>query len=79
MSATVTDVRLMAMSLARTTGWHVFPCRPDKTPATPRGFKDACRHPDQIAALWDRHPAPLIGIACGAVSRHRSLGYRRET
>ena len=45
----------------------MFRCRPDKTPATPRGFKDACdiRH---TAALWDRYPAPLIGIACGAVS-----------
>ena len=34
----------------------------------PVASKTPRRHPDQIAALWDRHPAPLIGIACGAVS-----------
>jgi len=62
------DALTMATNLARNCGWAVFPCRLDKRPACPHGFKDASRDPAQIEALWRRYPAPLIGIATGAVS-----------
>jgi hypothetical protein len=59
----------IATHLARKYGWSVFPCRgEDKRPATPHGFKDAVSDPELIAELWCRYPAPLIGIATGAVS-----------
>jgi hypothetical protein len=45
-----------------------FPCRADKSPACPHGFRDASRDPAAILQLWHRFPGPLIGIATGAVS-----------
>lgn len=47
-------------------GWHVFPCRADKAPATPRGFKDATCDLDAVRELWNKHPGPAFGIATGA-------------
>lgn len=47
-------------------GWRVFPCRADKAPATPRGFKDATCDPEQVRELWRAHPGPAFGIATGA-------------
>ena len=58
----------IALSLARNCGYALFPCKPDKTPATGHGFKDAALEPDAIAALWRRHPGDLIGVATGAAS-----------
>jgi hypothetical protein len=58
----------LAINLARNRGWSVFPCRNDKKPACPRGFKDAATDPSAITELWRSHPGPLIGIATGAVS-----------
>jgi Bifunctional DNA primase/polymerase, N-terminal len=58
----------LAENVARNCGWPVFPCRADKRPATPHGFKDATTDPDKIAELWRSCPGPLIGIATGAVS-----------
>jgi putative DNA primase/helicase len=46
----------------------VFPCKADKTPATPHGFKDATTDPEQIRAWWERNPAYLIGMPTGATS-----------
>jgi hypothetical protein len=34
----------------------VFPCREDKTPHTPNGFKDATTDPRRINAWWNRYP-----------------------
>lgn len=62
------DTLQLALNLARNHGWHVFPCREDKAPATPHGFKDASAEPKIIADLWRRYPGPLIGVATGAVS-----------
>ena len=59
---------VLAANLSRNCGYAVFPCRADKSPACPHGFKDASRDPDAIAELWRRWPGPLIGIATGAVS-----------
>jgi hypothetical protein len=49
-------------------GYACFPCKPDKTPATPNGFKDATPDPEGIEQLWRRHPAVLVGVATGEMS-----------
>jgi hypothetical protein len=59
------DICRMAQNLARNSGYAVFPCRGDKTPACPHGSHDAATDAQQIAALWDRWPGDLIGIATG--------------
>ncbi len=49
-------------------GYAVFPLEPGgKKPATPRGFKDAKRCPDQVRALW-RNPASNIGLPTGSIN-----------
>ena len=58
----------LAANLARNAGWHCFPCRTDKRPATPHGFKDASNDSAVIGELWHHYPAPLVGVATGAVS-----------
>ena len=58
----------LACNIAKNCGWSAFPCRDDKKPATPHGYKDASSDPDRIAQLWRDHPGPLIGVATGAVS-----------
>jgi hypothetical protein len=62
------DICQMAMNLARTCGYHVFPVLENKAPATPSGFLDAEVQPDAIAKLWQCHPGPFIGVATGAKS-----------
>ena len=47
-------------------GYKVFPCHPDKTPATPNGFKDATRDADQIRTWWTDNPDYLIAVATGS-------------
>lgn len=42
-------------------GWPVFPCHPDKKPATKRGFHDATLDPDHINRWWASHPDHLVG------------------
>ncbi len=49
-------------------GLPVFPCRPDKSPRTKRGFKDATTDPKQIKAWWCKWPDASIGIPTGKVS-----------
>jgi hypothetical protein len=49
-------------------GYACFPCRPDKRPATPNGFKDAVTERDVIEALWRRYPGELVGVATGEMS-----------
>lgn len=57
-----------ALLYAKKYGFAVFPCKPDKTPATPHGFKDATRSEETIREWWRKDPRALIGIATGAVS-----------
>jgi hypothetical protein len=47
-------------------GDAVFPCRQDKAPLTPRGFKDATANSDTIIEWWTNWPDALIGVATGA-------------
>jgi hypothetical protein len=68
MSAT-DEACALAINLARNANYATFPCRNDKAPACPRGFKDASRDPAAILSLWYHWPGELIGIATGAVSR----------
>jgi hypothetical protein len=46
-------------------GHAVFPCRQDKAPLTPRGFKDASTDADTIAKWWTTWPDALIGVPTG--------------
>jgi hypothetical protein len=62
------DVATLAENLAHNCGYSVFPCRHDKRPASPHGFKDAVSDPVLVRPLWRRYPAPLIGVACGTAS-----------
>jgi len=49
-------------------GKPVFPCKPDKAPYTPRGFKDASTNPGRVHALFNRHPDALIAMPTGTSS-----------
>jgi hypothetical protein len=53
-----------ALRLARR-GNAVFPCRQDKTPLTPNGFKGATADPDVVHNWWAEHPNALIGVPTG--------------
>jgi hypothetical protein len=48
--------------------YPVFPCRADKAPASPHGFKDATQDPRTIKALWRDSFGPLIGVPTGEMS-----------
>ena len=47
-------------------GLAVFPCKPDKAPWTPNGFKDASRDQAVITAWWRQRPDALIGCPTSA-------------
>lgn len=49
-------------------GVPVFPTRPDKTPYTKHGFKDAARDEATIRAWWRRWPDAGVGVPTGAAS-----------
>ena len=49
-------------------GKPVFPCKPDKAPYTPRGFKDATTDPGRVSALWTLHGGEKIGMPTGEAS-----------
>ena len=49
-------------------GIPVFPCKPDKTPYTGNGFKDATTDPVKVAAFWQAKPGALIGVPTGQAS-----------
>jgi hypothetical protein len=49
-------------------GWPVFPVKPDKTPYTKNGFKDAVTDMKQIDDWWRIWPDADIGIPTGKAS-----------
>jgi hypothetical protein len=49
-------------------GKPVFPCKPDKSPYTPRGFKDATTNLGLVTAFWTKYPDALIGMPTGRQS-----------
>ncbi len=55
--------RTLAQELAGR-GWHVFPCRPDKSPYTTHGMTDASTDLATVEKWWARWPGALVGIAC---------------
>ena len=48
-------------------GFAVLPLR-GKVPFLPGGYKAGTKNPDQIRAIWERHPDSNLGIATGAIS-----------
>lgn len=46
-------------------GIPVFPCKPDKSPYTHHGHKDATTDPHKIGAWWSRWPDAWIGTPTG--------------
>jgi hypothetical protein len=49
-------------------GKPIFPCREDKSPLTPRGFKDATTNPGLVKGFWTKYPDALIGMPTGSHS-----------
>jgi hypothetical protein len=49
-------------------GIRVFPCRRDKSPYTPNGFKDASRERSRVSAWWHRWPDASIGMPTGQIN-----------
>ena len=49
-------------------GYAVLPCKDNKLPACPQGFKDASSASGQVRVLWRERPAPRVGVATGEVS-----------
>jgi hypothetical protein len=59
---------LAAACALGTQGFNIFPCRADKRPATPNGFKAAVSDRAATEMLWCQYPGVLVGVATGAAS-----------
>ena len=57
-----------ALGEAMRLGLPAFPCRPDKRPACPRGFKDATSEPGSIEATIAPVSGHLVGVPTGKLS-----------
>ncbi len=58
------DVGMVDMALVTAEdGDPVFPLRPNKSPYSSKGFKNATRDPAIIRSMWAQHPDANIGIA----------------
>jgi hypothetical protein len=62
--AAMTDIAELAIGV----GLPVFPCRADKRPACPHGFKNAMIAGEIVRELWRDFPGPLIGVPTGKAS-----------
>lgn len=58
------DLKKFALQYA-SEGIPVFPCRADKRPLTPNGFKDATTDPAIIEGWWQRWPDAMVGAPTG--------------
>jgi hypothetical protein len=64
---TAASAMTAALTLGRQ-GYRCFPCRANKRPTTPNGFKAAVKEREAIEALWHQHPGSLVGVATGTTS-----------
>jgi hypothetical protein len=69
----VNDAQCTALRAAMQLGYPAFPCKADKTPACPHGFKDAALPEMGLATLWARYPGELVGVPTGATSGFDAL------
>lgn len=49
-------------------GFFVFPCKPDKSPFTKHGFKDATNDLEKAHKQFKGHPDALIGLPTGNIN-----------
>lgn len=59
-------------------GVPVFPCKPDKTPLTRNGFKDASTDLDQVREWWGQYPYAVPGVPTGEASGLFALDVDRK-
>ncbi len=57
-----------AIAFSAEHGVPVFPCRQDKSPTPPHGFKDASDDPERIKALFSHPEAAFVAVPTGEVT-----------
>ena len=75
----MTPVERAALDAAMQLPYPTFPCRGDKRPACPHGFKDAALPEAGLATLWARCPGTLVGVPTGESSGLAVLDIDRGT
>jgi hypothetical protein len=73
----MTATERTALNAAMALPYPSFPCRDNKAPACPTGFKAAAMAEAGLATLWARNPGPLVGVPTGAASGFDALDVDR--